>query len=355
LKGDGRTALKFAANRYDQPIQMEFVGRLNPVGSVSDTRQWLPQSQCSTPGVLGCDRNGDLTPQLSELGPSSGFALGSVAKYADDLKYPVSNEYSFEVQQQLPGNMVFSAGYTHRQTRRNLGQRNIAVPPDTYIPLTVTEPASGQTVTVYNQSPALRGRVDTLWDNEEVLDSNYNGGDVTINRRMSSGWSLIAGASFGKTVGDVLGGNLNDPNSGEFRRGLFGNDVPWSYRLSGVYELPHNIASVSGTMQYYKGVPELTIVSVGSGAVPGGLTQVTQSIVVEPRGTTRLPNVFSLDVSLRKQFHFGGTSLEPRVDFYNLTNESTITNWLTTLGPTYHRASTIQQGRMIKAGFNLEF
>ena len=43
--------------------------------------------------------------------------------------------------------------------------------------------------------------------------------------------------------------------------------------------------------------------------------------------------------------------VDPRIDFYNLTNEAVITNWLTTLGPTYHRASTVQQGRMIKLGF----
>ena len=41
--------------------------------------------------------------------------------------------------------------------------------------------------------------------------------------------------------------------------------------------------------------------------------------------------------------------------FYNLTNEATVTNWLTQLGTTYHRASTIQAGRMIKVGFNFEF
>jgi hypothetical protein len=153
----------------------------------------------------------------------------------------------------------------------------------------------------------------------------------------------------------VLGGNLNDPNSKEFRRGLLGNDVPWSYRLSGVYDLPYNIAVLSGTMQYYKGVPESTTVTVSSTAVPGGLTQASQSVMVEERGTVRLPNVFSLDVSLRKPIRRGGVTFDPRLDFYNLTNEATITNWLTTLGPTYHRASTIQQGRMIKAGFNLEF
>jgi outer membrane receptor protein involved in Fe transport len=194
-----------------------------------------------------------------------------------------------------------------------------------------------------------------LWDNEESLDSNYNGADVTVNKRMSDGWSLMAGASFGKSIGDVLGGDLNNPNSSELRRGRLGNDVPWSYRLSGVYDLPYRIASVSGTMQYYKGVPESTTVSVGSGAVPGGLTQVTQSLLVEPRGDVRLPNVFSLDISLRKSIRRGSTSFEPRLDFYNLTNEATVTNWLTTLGSTYHRASTIQAGRMIKAGLSVEF
>jgi hypothetical protein len=37
-------------------------------------------------GVLGCDRNGDLTPRLSELGPSSGYRLGWTARYADGLE-----------------------------------------------------------------------------------------------------------------------------------------------------------------------------------------------------------------------------------------------------------------------------
>ena len=31
LTGDGRTALKFAANRYNQPINISIIERLNPV------------------------------------------------------------------------------------------------------------------------------------------------------------------------------------------------------------------------------------------------------------------------------------------------------------------------------------
>jgi len=94
-------------------------------------------------------------------------------------------------------------------------------------------------------------------------------------------------------------------------------------------------------------------VSVGNSTAT--LTQGTQSVLVKPRAAVRLPNTGSLDISLRKTFSMSGRKLEPRIDFYNLTNEATITNWLTTLGPTYHRASTVQQGRLIKLGVSMEF
>ena len=59
---------------------------------------------------------------------------------------------------------------------------------------------------------------------------------------------MNGGASFGKTVGDIYARaprrqvDLNNPNN-TFRRGVVGNDVPWSYRVSGVYELPYQISS----------------------------------------------------------------------------------------------------------------
>jgi hypothetical protein len=49
LTGDGRMALKVSANRYDQPINITIVQRLNPVGTTNDTRTWR-------------DLNGDLIP-----------------------------------------------------------------------------------------------------------------------------------------------------------------------------------------------------------------------------------------------------------------------------------------------------
>lgn len=349
LFGDGRTAIKFAASRYNQPITLQNVLRLNPLGATSDTRVW---TVCAAGQTTGCDLNGDLVPQINELGVSSGFSFGVNNRYADDLQWPVSNEYSLELQRQLPGNLVVSVGYTHRTTRRNIGSKNVAVPTDSYIPLTVTEANSGRQVTVFNQAPSLRGKNDILWDNYAELDSNYNGADITVNKRLSHRWSVTGGASFGKTVGDTAGtSDLNNPNF-TFRHGLVGNDVPWSYRGSGVYEFPWQL-SASITAQYYQGFPENTTVSVGNNTV--ALTQGTTTLLVEPRGTTRLPAVTSVDMSIRKFWTVSGVKLEPRVDLYNLTNEATILGRVTQLGPTYGRASSIQRGRLIKAGFSIEF
>src|SRR4029453_6878225 len=139
-------------------------------------------------------------------------------------------------------------------------------------------------------------------------------------------WLFTGGAAFGRTTGDIyamIAGttqDLNNPNN-TFRRGLYGNDVPSSVRLSGAYELPGSIW-VSATAQHNSGFPENTTVSVGSNTIV--LTQGTQVLTVEPRGTTRLPTVKSLDMSVRRYWKIGGTSIEPRIDLYNLTNAASI-------------------------------
>ena len=209
-----------------------------------------------------------------------------------------------------------------------------------------------QAVTVYNQAPALRGKSDNLYFNyrhsrQRLQRRRYHHQQAHVQQ-----WALNGGASFGKTLGDTLAQDLNNPNSAQFRRGLLGNDSPWSYRASGVYQFPQDVF-VSGTWQYYQGFPETTTVAVGNNTVT--LTQGTTTLTVEPRGTTRLPPVSSVDFSVRKAFRVQQWRLEPRLDFYNLTNQASILGRLTQLGPTYGRISIIQRGALIKAGLNIEF
>jgi hypothetical protein len=349
LRGDGRTALKFAANRYTTPVSLSHALQVYPAVVASDTRSW---TVCAAGQTSGCDLNRDLLPQFNELGPSNGYNFGVSNQWAPDLKPAFSNEYSVELQHQLPGNIVISGGYTNKVQRDRYGVRNTLVPPTSYVPITVTEVASGQSVTVYNQSPATRGLFNNVWSNQSELDVDYHGVDFSVNKRMSNGWSLMGGGNFGRATGTVITGDLNNPNSPDFRKGAFGNDVPWSYRLTSVVDLPYQIVG-SATTSYYAGFPELTTVTVNSRTVV--LTQSSQSVIVAERGSTRFPNVFQLDVSLRRLIRLQNTRVEPRIDLYNLTNESSVQSRVTVLGSAYGRPSDVQRGRLIKFGFSVEF
>ena len=206
------------------------------------------------------------------------------------------------MQRQIPGNVVVSVGYTRRETRRNIGYRNVAVPLESYIPLQVTEVNSGRQVTVYNQAPALRGRTDNLWANFSELDTNFNGADITVNKRLSNHWSMTGGASYGKTTGDIYA-TLATVRSQQSQQhvpptGLSATTCRTRTGCPACTSCPTQI-SLSGTAQSYKGFPDTTTVSVGNNTV--ALTQGTQVLTVEPRGTTRLPAVSSLDVSVRKR------------------------------------------------------
>ena len=63
------------------------------------------------------------------------------------------------------------------------------------------------------------------------------------------------------------------------------------------------------------------------------LTPVTQSITVDPRATTHLPSLDQLDLSIKRTWRIGATSVEPRLDIYNVTNAGTILGRITSSDP----------------------
>ncbi len=326
LFANGRTAVKFSANRYNNAVGVANLQRLNPISVVNDTRPWA-------------DANNDQIPQLSELGASTGYPVGSTNRYSDDLRRPYTNEYSIAIEHQLFPDLVASVGFYRRETRSNIGLRNMAVPADSYIPLTVTEVVTGRNVTVFNQDPSLRGRFDNLWDNSPELDTTFNGVDVTFTKRLSRRWSAMGSLSLGENTGSIYAGttDLNNPNFALFRRGPVGNDVPVSLKLSGMYQLPYGF-TVSASAQHFSGFPENTTVLVNANTVT--LTQVSQTLVVEPRGTTRLPAVNAADVSVKKSFQIFGASVEPELGVFNVGNAATILARITQLGRPTARPAT---------------
>jgi hypothetical protein len=339
IHGDGRAAIKVGVSRYNIGTATGHIDRVNPVDVTNDTRSWN-------------DANGDRIPQLSELGPSTGFNFGTNNRYADGLKRPYSMEYFVEFDRQIARNTVAAVGFYYRTNERLIGNRNIAVPTSAYTPITVTERNSGREVTVYNLDPVYRGRFDVLWDNLSELDTVYKGVDLRINKRLSDRWMLSGSASFGRNEGDTFPtSDLNNPNF-QHRIGAVGMDLPWVLKASGIYEAPYGIM-VAGNIQSYAGSPESTSVQVSSNTV--ALTQVNQSIQVEPRGETRTPALTLVDLNFRKIFRTRERTVEPLFEVHNLMNVATVQSRNTVLGPAYGRAANISRGRMLKFGVNVKF
>jgi hypothetical protein len=85
------------------------------------------------------------------------------------------------------------------------------------------------------------------------------------------------------------------------------------------------------------------------------LTQVSQSILVEPRGTTRLPALTLVDLNVRRIFRTSQGSIEPVFEIHNAFNVSTIQNRNTVLGPAYGQVRDISRGRLLKFGLYVRF
>jgi hypothetical protein len=339
IHGDGRAAIKVGVSRYNIGTATGHIDRVNPVTVTNDTRPWR-------------DDNRDLIPQLNELGPSTGFSFGTNNRYAEELKRPYSMEYFVEFDRQIARNTVAAVGFYYRTNERLIGNRNLLVPTAGYTPVTVVEQASGREVTVYNQDPATRGRFDVLWDNFSELDTVYKGVDLRINKRLADRWMLSGSASFGRNEGDTFPtGDLNNPNF-QNRIGAVGMDLPWLLKASGIYEAPYGVM-VSANLQSYAGSPESTTVQVSSNSV--ALTQVNQSIQVEPRGQTRTPALTLVDLNIRKVFRRADRTIEPLFEAHNLMNVATVQSRNSTLGPAYGIAANISRGRMLKFGINVKF
>ena len=104
LTGDGRTALKFGANRYMRPMAGSFAKRYNPIrGLATDTRDWFDVDLIpgtSTRSGISRPTDRDDIVQDNEIGRSNNLNFGktSARSAVDDLKREYNVEYTAAIQ-----------------------------------------------------------------------------------------------------------------------------------------------------------------------------------------------------------------------------------------------------------------
>ena len=350
VMGDGRMAVKANYSRYALQVGIDRVTAVNPLTVGSRTCPWS-------------DPNGDGRFQASEINMAqcSSFSGGLTTTYATDgIDWPYSDEVTAGVERQLGTSVRVGAMFYYRTNRDQLGTRNVAVPPDTYIPFTINVPNGPNgptTATVFNLAPALVNASNLIRDNRPELDTTYKGVELTASKRYSNRWQMVAGLTLGKNEGGQGGNDLNDPNNTLYPRGIIGNDSEVAFRMSGSYMLPYDVM-LSGSLLSNTGYPYVSTFNVTRTIATGAgvsLTRSSQTVDLSERGDERLPTVTMVDLRISRPIRIGTRRIVPQLDIFNITNADTVVSLQSAVGGTYLNPREILAPRIIRVGFSLDF
>jgi hypothetical protein len=174
----------------------------------------------------------------------------------------------------------------------------------------------------------------------ELNTNHYNGVELTATKRMSKGWQLLAGYTIQQQKGTYsrgLGDDFNNPNNEINRKNATLNyDATQMFKVLSNYTLPKAI-SLGINYQHYTGYP-LDPNNGPPTAVFEDLNQGQVSVIGEPIGNIRLPNVNIVNLRMSRPTHLGERfTLEPIADLFNIGNADTVISEVPTGGSSFER------------------
>ena len=337
--GTGRTVVKASVSKFTQRQGASLINQFNPLRQNTEVRTWK-------------DTNGDLIPQLSEIGPSQGtLERGATVRIDPDLVRPTQWETTVSVEQQVSNSTSVSLSYFHRRYQDLTAVVNTAVSADDYTPLVITNPLDGTPFTVYNQSAATIGKVDNVLLNSDLLKQEYDGAEVSVSRRFEHGITVFGGVTVGNNKASTSASR--NPNDLINASGYDPLDSHVILNLSGIYQLPWAL-NVSSHLAYYSGQPLRRIYTITPANTPG-LRQTTQDVLLVPTGTFRKPDQTLLDLRIGRKFRSAGRTIEPLIEVYNLLNENGSLTEVEQVGPSLGRISRNIDGRLVRVSVKVGF
>lgn len=208
---------------------------------------------------------------LSAIGSSQGassFLGESVTVNYLNRPLPYSHQYSFDIERELPGNMVAEVAYVGNQTRRLPISANLNVLPvnelgrlaangqiDTaYYSARIANPMAGLIPNNATLNGATAPRQNLLYPfpqyaqvtvaNSPIGSQRYDGFQAKVSKRMGYGLTFLASYGVGKTLERVTLLNQQDYNLQNLdasvleKRSADQIDIPQKFTIAGVFDLP---------------------------------------------------------------------------------------------------------------------
>ncbi|MGE0450113.1 MAG: carboxypeptidase regulatory-like domain-containing protein [Vicinamibacterales bacterium] len=350
LFGNAKTALKAYYGRFYNQFGSEIPEAVNPNSVTTVQVPWTDANQ-----------NRLLDPGELDLARFTGFSAGLFPVVASDARRPHADEFNVGVDHQLPGDVAVSVSYHRTQQRDGLTIVDLARPSSAYTPIerSYTENGVSKTITVYNLSPSLATVRQRTMTNSDIVRSDYSGLDFRVSKRMTSNWQMLGGLTLQRHRGFAHSGtftnpgantDLNNPNYTLNRaNGSVFQELPWVFKLSGSYRLPHGVL-VAANYQARAGDPlEKTL-------VVAGLNQGSDTIYVQQRGADRTQAVKGLlDFRVSKQLKMRTWTVEPVLDVYNLANANPVLAQNTSIGSTLGVPTQILAPRLVRVSVKATF
>lgn len=354
VRHDGKTVVKANWGRY-KTNPGTASDQINPLQSASATFDWV-------------DSNGDNLFQPNEFGTfRSGGAPGTFSvKYDPNIGHPYTDDVSVAVERQLLPDLGFRAAYVYKMSR--LGYVNIeqvrvgslyTAQKTAFDPgpdgLTGTPDDRGN-FTFWDTATAFPGASFTIRSTSPENYTNYKNIDLTLTKRMSHRWSLVANALHTSTFTHSLDQTPNGPRNNPTQTSI------WTVKFFGTYQAPWGFV-VTPQMLNQKGSPlsrTVTGVSTTNGAA---------NFVVEKTGSYRGDTIHLLSMRVERRVRFGRREFAPFVDVANLFSVSEAQNQDGNTGrstvklPTgetveyqrFLRPTTMVAPRVFRFGFKVSF
>ena len=402
LFGTGRTAVKFSLGRYPTPTNAyEVYGRLQQPAfrvAANTARAWNDANGNFSPdcNLLNLAANGECGPG----NPNFGRAVFATTYDPEILNGWNIREYSWDlstgVQHEILPRVSAEVYYVRRSWGNQTVTDNRAYGPADYDRFALTAPShaslpggGGYRVNgVYELKAAVPfGRVDnfvTHAKNYGDYSESYNGVDVSVNTRLTSGLHVQGGFSTGRSalnncavmaqVPEALTGAA--PPFIRTPLDFCDQQTPFLTQIKGLatYTVPRIDVQVAGTLQRrpYVGtnVPSIATQSLAAnwlvfnaqvapelGRVLSGNAATTFVNIVEP-GSLYGERINQVDIRMGKIVRYGRTRTNVAVDLFNVFNASMVTTFnqaFSETGANWLQPTSILAARLAKLSVQFDW
>jgi len=359
LFGDGKTTIKASFSRYYIANLTQWVSRGNPNGFVS----------------YGAYLNPDWTTgpvfALSLSGPEYAPKYG----YGDyGFKPPYTDEFIIGIEREIFEDASLGIRYIRKWDRNlieDVNAKNIDIEKllstgeydwINYTPVTAVDPYDGSTVTFWEQLATYPEELYMV--NPQDAKRDYDGVEVTFDKRYSHGWQLKASYVWQHSRG-LIGTDFSDswsgtgyydnPNDHINAFGRFPLERRHQVKIQGMVKGPFGV-NIGTYFRYLSGTRYTR--QIRSSDLGLNLYQGPVTIYAEERGSNGYPGLYLWDVKLEKEFRIAGTRFAVFGDVFNVFNFNKETDVYTiSSNPSieYKKIEAIQDPRIFRIGARFEW